>query len=132
MARPADAVERAGGQAGHAGPGRRDPGGIPPDEKKARQDQLKDVGGYVGGPLRDQRRKAANVLGRDIVTLDLDNIQPGQTDRVLGIIDGLGCAYCVYSTRKRPEAPRLRVLIPLDHTAAADESTNPLPAKRRK
>ena len=90
--------------------------------KKARQDQLKDVGGYVGGPLRDQRRKAANVLGRDIVTLDLDNIQPGQTDRVLGIIDGLGCAYCVYSTRKHaPEAPRLRVLIPLDHTAAADE-----------
>ncbi|MGI6201021.1 MAG: VapE domain-containing protein [Christensenellales bacterium] len=90
--------------------------------KKSQQDQLKDVGGFVGGPLRDNRRKAANVLGRDVVTLDLDNIQPGQTDHVLRIIDGLGCSYCVYSTRKHaPEAPRLRVLIPLDHMATADE-----------
>ena len=90
--------------------------------KKGQQDQLKDVGGFVGGPLRDNRRKAANVLGRDVVTLDLDNIQPGQTDHVLRIIDGLGCSHCVYSTRKHaPEAPRLRVLIPLDHMATADE-----------
>ena len=35
--------------------------------KKAQQDDLKDVGGYVGGTLNGTRRKANNVIGRDIV-----------------------------------------------------------------
>ena len=41
---------------------------------KSRQDDLKDVGGYVAGTLSGARRKAGNVTGRDIITLDLDNI----------------------------------------------------------
>ena len=32
------------------------------------------MGGYVGGTLSGERRKAANVTGRDLVTLDLDSI----------------------------------------------------------
>ena len=41
---------------------------------------------------------------------------------MLGGIEGLGCAYAVYSTRKHEEAkPRLRVLVPLNRTVAADE-----------
>ena len=37
-------------------------------------------------------------------------------------MDSLGVGYCVYSTRKHsPEAPRLRVLIPLSRTVTADE-----------
>ena len=45
--------------------------------KKSQQDDLKDVGGFVGGSLLGQRRKANNVTGRDIITLDFDNI-PGR------------------------------------------------------
>lgn len=89
---------------------------------KSKQDDLKDVGGFVGGTLTNNRRKSGNVQGRDIVTLDLDNIQPGQTLDVLRRVDGLGCGYAVYSTRKHEEAkPRLRIIIPTDRTCSVDE-----------
>ena len=90
--------------------------------KKSQQDDLKDVGGYVAGGLLGTRRKSSAVTGRDVLTLDLDNIPPGATNDVLRRMEGLGCGYCVYSTRKHsPAAPRLRVLLPLDRTATADE-----------
>lgn len=90
--------------------------------KKAQQDDLKDIGGFVGGTLNGPRRKAANISGRDIVTLDLDSIPAGGTDDVLRRVNGLGCGFCVYSTRKhQPAAPRLRVIMPLDRTVTADE-----------
>lgn len=89
---------------------------------KAKQDEIKDVGGFVGGTLEGIQRKASAVSGRDIVTLDLDNIPAGLTSDILRRIDGLGFGYCVYSTRKHSEAaPRLRVLIPLNRTCTADE-----------
>ncbi|MEC0234440.1 virulence-associated E family protein [Paenibacillus kribbensis] len=89
---------------------------------KSKQDQLKDVGGFVGGHLSGGRRKANAVTGRDVLTLDLDNIPAGGTTDILRRVDALGCAYAVYSTRKHEEAkPRLRVVIPLDRTATADE-----------
>lgn len=89
---------------------------------KAKQDDLKDVGGFVGGVLRDGRRKAENVLGRDLLTLDMDNVPAGGTREVLSRVEVLGCCYAVYSTRKHtPEKPRLRVVIPLDRTVPPDE-----------
>lgn len=89
---------------------------------KRQQDELKDVGGFVAGTLAGNRRKASSVMGRDILTLDLDNIPAGGTADILRRLDGLGCAYAAYSTRKHEEGkPRLRVLIPLNRTATADE-----------
>ena len=89
---------------------------------KGRQDDLKDVGGFVAGSLRGARRKAGAVTGRDVLTLDLDAIPAGGSGDVLRRVEGLGCGYCVYSTRKHsPAAPRLRVLLPLDRTVTADE-----------
>ena len=89
---------------------------------KGQQDDLKDVGGYVAGKLNGPRRKAGAVAGRDVITLDLDSIPPGGTDDVARRVEALGCGYCIYSTRKhRPEAPRMRVLLPLDRTCTADE-----------
>lgn len=89
---------------------------------KPRQAELKDVGGFVGGTFLNDRRKAGQVEGRDLVTLDLDNIPAGQTEDVLKRVGGLGCAAVVYSTRKHVGyAPRLRVIIPLDKTSTADQ-----------
>lgn len=89
---------------------------------KSRQDDLKDVGGFVGGTFSGERRKANTVTGRDVITLDLDNIPAAGTQDALRRIEALGCAYCVYSTRKHEEAkPRLRVLVLLNRTATADE-----------
>lgn len=90
--------------------------------KKGQQDDLKDVGGFVAGTLDGSRRKASAVIGRDVLTLDLDNITAGGTQDVLRRVEGLNCGYCIYSTRKHSEAaPRLRVLLPLDRTCTADE-----------
>ena len=89
---------------------------------KGEQDQLKDIGGFVAGTLSGPRRKADAVVGRDVLTLDLDTIPAHQTDSIIRRMGELGPGYCIYSTRKhQPAAPRLRVLIPLDRTATAEE-----------
>lgn len=47
---------------------------------KEQQDRIKDIGGFVGGHLKDGRRKTGYVTGRQLLTLDLD-FPPG---RLLG------------------------------------------------
>lgn len=89
---------------------------------KAKQDELKDVGGFVGGTFAHDIRKAAYAEGRDLVTLDLDQIPAGQAEEILRRVGAPGCAAAVYSTRKHAGyAPRLRLVVPLDRTATADE-----------
>lgn len=89
---------------------------------KSEQAKLKDIGGFVGGSLNGLQRKAINVTGRDLITLDLDAIEPGQTDNVIRTINALGMAYAVYSTRSHTShRPRLRVVVPTDRTMTVDE-----------
>lgn len=89
---------------------------------KAAQDNLKDIGGFVGGELLGEARRNGNAGPRHLVTLDADSIRPGGTQAVLTAVDSLGCAYAVYSTRKHePAAPRLRIILPLDEPCSADE-----------
>lgn len=76
----------------------------------------------MAGELKDNRRKAQNVLNRCLITLDADNIEPGDTQKILNLVDGLGCAYAIYSTRKHCQAkPRLRIIIPTDRNMLPDE-----------
>lgn len=90
--------------------------------RKADQDALKDVGGFVGGTLTGGRRKNECAGERYLVTLDADSIPAGGTQMVVNAVDALGCAYVVYSTRKHEaSAPRLRIVFPLDQPASADE-----------
>lgn len=87
--------------------------------RKSDQDARKDIGGFVGGNLTG-RRKKLNVKGRDLLTLDLDNLPPGAAEEVHRRCSALGVGYCIYSTRKHsPDAPRLRVVVPTDRTPAA-------------
>lgn len=91
--------------------------------KKSQQDDLKDVGGFVAGTLSGSHRKANSVTGRDVVTLDFDNIPHYGTVAVIDKVKSLGVAFCIYSTRKHTDSngPRLRILFPLDRTVTADE-----------
>ena len=89
---------------------------------RAQQDDLKDVGGFVGGTLKDGLRRNTAVLSRDLVTLDADSIPALGAQDVLKAVSSLGCGYCVYSTRKHePARPRLRILLPLARGVTADE-----------
>ncbi|AMJ40358.1 VapE domain-containing protein [Anaerotignum propionicum] len=89
--------------------------------KKHQQDELKDVGGFIGGNLTGRRKKGA-VLNRDVITLDMDNCPPESTKAILQRLSSLGMMYAVYSTRKHsPAAPRLRVVVPTDRKMLPEE-----------
>lgn len=89
---------------------------------KAQQDNLKDVGGFVGGILKGEARRNGNAGDRYLITLDADSIVPGGTQGIINAVDALGCAYVIYSTRKHESAaPRLRIILPLDVPCTADE-----------
>lgn len=86
---------------------------------REKQNDIKDVGGFVGGVLKDGIRKSSNVESRSIITLDVDNIESS------GFIDSLNqCfdfAFCYYTTHKHtPEKPRYRVIIPLKRPVSAE------------
>lgn len=90
--------------------------------RKSEQDDRKDIGGFVAGSLNGPRRKAGAVSGRDLITLDFDNIPPGGTPDIVKRVNALGCGFCIYSTRKHSSAaPRLRILLPFDRASSADE-----------
>ena len=89
---------------------------------KSQQDDLKDVGGFVGGTLNAPQRSKANVTGRDIITLDFDNIPPNGIEFIERRIKAMNINYCIYSTRKHtPAKPRLRIIIPLDRSVTPNE-----------
>lgn len=87
--------------------------------KKGAQDNIKDVGGFVGGQLREGRRKNGMVLYRSMLTLDMDYGEPGIWDEI-DLLHDFRC--CVYSTHKHtPEHPRLRMIIPLARDITEEE-----------
>ena len=86
---------------------------------KARRDGIKDVGGYVLGHLKGGRRKKDTVESRSGITLDADHADTGFIDRVEMLFTH---KWAVYSTHSHtPEAPRLRVVIPLSRDVTPDE-----------
>jgi predicted P-loop ATPase len=87
--------------------------------KKDRQDEIKDIGGFVGGVLANGRRKKNNVLSRQLLTLDADS---AHTNFWQAFTLDFDCAACLYSTHKHsPEKPRYRLIIPLDREVRPDE-----------
>ena len=87
--------------------------------KKGAQDNIKDVGGFVGGHLREGRRKNGMVLSRSMLTLDMDYGKPDIWERLSTDFD-FRC--CVYSTHKHtPEHPRLRLIVPFSRDVSEEE-----------
>ena len=86
---------------------------------KAKQDEIKDVGGFVLGTLKGGRRKKDCVLTRSGLSLDMDYA----TEDIIDQIEMFFSFQCyVYSTHKHtPEKPRLRLIIPLSREVTPDE-----------
>jgi predicted P-loop ATPase len=90
-----------------------------PKLPKSERDRAKDKGGFVGGKLKGGRRKRDTVEGRSMLTQDADHAG-------IGFIDSyeMLCPYasCLYTTHGHtPEAPRVRVVVPLTRDVTADE-----------
>ena len=86
---------------------------------KTERDRIKDKGGFVGGQLRDNRRKRENVACRSMLTLDCDHADVGLIDRFTK-----DCQYaaCLYTTHGHsPTAPRVRVIVPMTRDVTPDE-----------
>ena len=83
------------------------------------RDIVKDVGGFVGGYLKNGKRNNASVVNRCLVCLDIDNADPGVYDDLDTLFIN---AYALYSTHSHtPERMRLRLIIPLSRTVTPDE-----------
>ena len=85
----------------------------------AERDRTKDQGGFVGGMLRDNRRKRENVVSRSMLTEDVDHADGDFIKRF-----STGCKYaaCLYTTHGHtPEAPRVRIIVPLTRDVTPDE-----------
>lgn len=88
---------------------------------KPKQDEVKDVGGFVAGKLRDGKRKTGFVEYRSMLTLDMDYAAVDIWEQITLFYD-FTC--CIYSTHKHTkEKPRLRLIIPLSKNVTADEYT---------
>lgn len=88
---------------------------------KGQQDNIKDVGGFVGGELRNGIRKKDSVINRCLLTLDADYADEDFWGQLEMFFD-FRCI--IYSTHKHtPETPRLRLIIPLSRPVSSDEYT---------
>ena len=87
--------------------------------KKDDQGRIKDVGGFVGGHLKNGRRIKENVKNRSLVTLDVDYAGASFWDDFVMMFD---YAAAIYSTHKHtPESPRLRLIIPLSKPVSPEQ-----------
>ena len=86
---------------------------------KPQQDQIKDVGGFVGGTLDGGRRKSDTVKLRSLLTFDLDF---APKDFVETMQLEAPYAWAIYSTHKHTaDAPRFRLIAPLSRDVDPEE-----------
>lgn len=86
---------------------------------KTKQGEIKNVGAFVGGILKEGRRKNGYVQSRCLITLDADFAPTDFWDDV-----ELLTTYSIaaYSTHKHtPEHPRLRFIIPMSREVTPEE-----------
>lgn len=89
---------------------------------KAKRGELKDIGGLVGGWMKEGIRKNGNVTFRTLGLLDADSI-PADTDFQSIVHTALdGVTYFLYSTHSHtPETPRCRIVILFGREVSEDE-----------
>ena len=82
---------------------------------KDEQSDIKDVGGFVPGKLKNGERTSNSIISRNMITLDIDD---KCTNEIIGKIiknaKKLKISYIIHSTHKATiDKPRVRVIIPL-------------------
>jgi len=88
---------------------------------KVEQDEIKDSNGaFVGGMLKNNRRRKSDVANRSCITTDLDYATPKTIDIIKKTLSNF--SHSIYSTHKnQPNKPRLRLIIWPDRVMLPDE-----------
>lgn len=86
---------------------------------KSRQDDIKDVGGFVGGWLKEGKRKRGHAQQRSLVTLDADSTTLDFWEDVKLLFDHAAAIYTTHSHLVK--GPRYRLIIPLERPVTAEE-----------
>lgn len=93
-----------------------------PKMSKPQRDNVKDIGGFVGGWLKGGIRRNGCVISRILGTLDADHINDNDAfmHSVKTALDGV--TYFLYSTHSHtPENPRYRIVILFEREVSEDE-----------
>lgn len=86
---------------------------------RAEKGQAKDVGGFVGGWLKQGKRRNENVQSRSLIALDADSPSKDFLDKLDILAD---YAYVLYSTHSHSKkAAKYRIIIPTDRLMMPDE-----------
>lgn len=88
-----------------------------------KQNKLKDVGSFVGGPFRDNLRRGDALLERSIVTLDVDQATAQQIDFLkMGLSSACKYEFFGSTTRKHTKKkPRWRFVFPMTRPVTIEE-----------
>ena len=86
---------------------------------KSKQDEIKDVGGFVCGYLKEGKRNKNSLQYRSMLTLDADFASEDFEDLISLFFD---YKYILHSTRKHEaDKPRYRIIIPFNRNCSPDE-----------
>lgn len=94
------------------------------EEYKASKNKLaiKDVGWFIGGPMKPVARRKANLQHRDVLTLDADHLDPWDMDYLVEHFVEQGYTFVCHSSHSHSEAdPRLRFVFPFARPVTPDE-----------
>lgn len=87
---------------------------------KGEQDQIKDVGGFVGGMLKGGSRAKSAVANRSLLTLDGDFAGKDFIEKARQQLSD--CAWFIYSTHKHAgQRPRYRLVVPLSAPCSVEQ-----------
>lgn len=89
--------------------------------KRSDRQAAKDKGGFVGGKLREGRRRRENVVSRSMLTMDVDKAEKGFIDTYTMLSPYASILYTTHS--HTPDAPRVRIIVPLTRDVSPDEYT---------
>lgn len=106
---------------------------VTPERRKAfdkmtkdEQDKLKAIDGWISGAqCKDGKRNLKNVLPRDVLTIDVDYAPEIILDEIEMGLTGVGRyeAFWHSSRRHAPDAPRVRLFMPMKRKVTVDEYT---------
>lgn len=86
---------------------------------KGERTKIKDVGGYVGGFLKNGTRSTKNVVHRQLLTLDIDFAHGEFWEDFKMLFNNAGVLHATHKHHK--DSPRYRLVMPINRKVTPDE-----------